>query len=345
VQPWAASLMLRVSPEVMARLDPQRLDDAVARMRAAVRTTWGLPFPGVALSADAPSGMVGIDVHGIPAIQFTVPSDHRLVIVQPNARVPALTGGQPGPDLLGLSTHWTPAPAVPESVEADAHEPEAVLALVLKRLIDMRPHKFFGVQEALVLSQRLEAELPELEREMRQAVQLPRLAEIGRALLEEGISLSHLAAIAQALVDHGAREKDTSQLVEKVRRALSDQITHQHTNARGELAAVILSPELEDQLAAAVRVSSRGTHLALPTTVKDSLLAAVGQAFQARSLPGLRAVMLVHTPEIRLALRALLRESEMGDRTVLAVDELRPNLNVLVIGEVAASVLQGATVR
>jgi type III secretion protein V len=340
---WAASLTLRVSPEVMARLDPQRLDDAVARMRAAVRAAWGLPFPGVALNSDAPSGTVVIDVHGIPAIQFAVPSDHRLVIVQPDARVPALPGGRPGPNLLGLSSQWTPAPAVPEGVDAAAlHEPEAVLALALERLIDSRPHKFFGVQEALVLSQRLEAELPELEREMRQAVPLPRLAEIGRALLEEGISLSHLAAIAQALVDHAAREKDTSQLVEKVRRALSDQITHQHTNARGELAAVILSPDLEDRLAAAVRVSSRGSHLALPTTVKQSLLAAIGKTFHARSVPGLRTVLLVHTPEIRPALRTLLRESETADHAVLAVDELRPNLNVLVIGEVAAPVLQGA---
>jgi type III secretory pathway component EscV len=339
-QPWAASLMLRIAPDVMARLDPQRLDDAVARMRAAVRTTWGLPFPGVALSSDAPSGTVAVDVHGIPAIQFAVPSDHRLLIAPPNTRVPALAGGQRGPELLGLGSHWTPS--APDGVDASAlHEPEAVLALVLKRLIDLRPHKFFGVQEALVLSQRLEAELPELEREMRQAVPLPRLAEIGRALLEEGVSLSHLAAIAQALVDHAAREKDTAQLVEKVRRSLSDQITHQHTNARGELAAVILSPELEDQLAAAVRVSSRGSHLALPTTLKESLLSAIGDAFQARSVAGLRAVLLVHTPEIRLALRALLRESDMGERTVLAVDELRPNLNVLVISEVAASVLQG----
>jgi type III secretion protein V len=345
-QPWAASLALRVSPEVMARLDPQRLDDAVARVRAAVRTTWGLPFPGVALSADAPGGTVAIDVHGIPAIQFTVPSDHRLLVVPSNARVPALTGGQPGPDLPGLSSLWTPAPAVPEGVDTEAlRELEAVLALVLERLIDTRPHKFFGVQEALMLSQRLEAELPELEREMRQAVPLPRVAEIGRALLEEGISLRHLATIAQALVDHAAREKDTSQLVEKVRRALSDQITHQHTNARGELAAVILSPELEDQLVAALRVSSRGSHLALPTTAKESLLAAVGEAFRARSVSGLRSVMLVHAPEIRLALRALLRESLAGDRAVLAVDELRPNLNVLVIGEVAASTLTSEAVR
>jgi type III secretory pathway component EscV len=239
-----------------------------------------------------------------------------------------------------LATRWVPLAELPEDVDANlVHSVEAALVLAMQRLIESRPHKFLGVQEALVLSHQLEAELPELDREMRQAAPLPRVAEVCRWLLEEGVSLRDLSGLAQALVDHAGKEKDTGQLVEKVRRALTDQITHQHTNAKGELAAVILSPELEEQLAASVRVSSKGSSLALPQIPKDSLLDQLTRAFQGKTVPGLTAVLLVHTPEIRPALRNLLKESDLAFHAVLSVDELRPNLNVMVVGEVDHSAL------
>lgn len=339
-QAWASSLTLRIAPDVMATLDAARLDDAVALSRTQLRETLGLPFPGLVLGIATEPGTVTFDVHSVPALTFLVPADHALLALVPNSRATRIKGGQPGPDLFGLATRWVPLAELPEDVDANlVHSVEAALVLAMQRLIESRPHKFLGVQEALVLSHQLEAELPELDREMRQAAPLPRVAEVCRWLLEEGVSLRDLSGLAQALVDHAGKEKDTGQLVEKVRRALTDQITHQHTNAKGELAAVILSPELEEQLAASVRVSSKGSSLALPQIPKDSLLDQLTRAFQGKTVPGLTAVLLVHTPEIRPALRNLLKESDLAFHAVLSVDELRPNLNVMVVGEVDHSAL------
>jgi type III secretion protein V len=185
-----------------------------------------------------------------------------------------------------------------------------------------------------VLANQLEAQLPELEREMRQSAPLPRVAEVCRMLLEEGISLRDLRGLAQALVDHASKEKDNQALVEKVRRALCDQITHQFTNAKGELAAVILSPEIEEQLSAGIRVSTKGSSLSLPQSIKEALLKQIERALKSKGVPGLTSVLLVHTPDIRPALRTLLKDSGLSLSPVLSADELRPNLNVLVIGEV-----------
>jgi type III secretion protein V len=321
------------------------LDDAVNLVRTRLRDSLGLPFPGVLLltlpANSAPDAAVVFEVHGVPVLAFQVPPQH-LLLAFPAGQPPAhVADGFVGPALFGIATQWVPQAAVPDGIDASAlHGPESALALTMLRIIETRPHKFVGVQEALILSHQLEQELPELDREMRQAVPLPRLAEVCRLLLEEGISLRDLSGLAQALVDYAAREKDTTQLVEKVRCALSDQITHQHTNAKGELAAVIFSPELEEQLAAAVRVNTRGSHLPLPQSVKEALLRQVERAFAGKSVSGLTAVLLVHTPELRPALRSLLRESGLSQRAVLSVDELRPNLNVLVVGEVDQDVLQ-----
>jgi type III secretion protein V len=341
-QAWASSLTLRIAPDVMATLDASRLDDAVALSRMHLRETLGLPFPGLVLGTTTEAGTVSFDVHSVPALSFAVPADHALLTLGSHTRANRIQAGQPGPDLFGLPTRWVPLAELPDDIDPSlVHGVEAALVLAMQRLIESRPHKFLGVQEALVLSHQLEAELPELDREMRQAAPLPRVAEVCRWLLEEGVSLRDLSGLAQALVDHAGKEKDTGQLVEKVRRALTDQITHQYTNAKGELAAVILSPELEEQLAASVRVSSKGSSLALPQLPKDALIEQLTRAFQGKTVEGLTAVLLVHTPEIRPALRNLLKESDLAARAVLSVDELRANLNVLVVGEIDHSALGG----
>ena len=341
VQTWASSLTLRIAPDVLATLDATRLDDAVAQARNQVRESLGLPFPGLVLGSTREAGTVIFEVHSVPALAFTVPADHVLLPLEPHSAAARVTAGQAGPNLFGLATRWVPMAELPQGIDPSlVHGPEAALVLAMRRLIEAGPHKFMGIQEALMLSQQLEAELPELDREMRQAAPLPRIAEVCRWLLEEGVSLRDLSGLAQALVDHAGKEKDTGQLVEKVRRALTDQITHQHTNAKGELAAVILSPELEEQLAASVRVSSKGSSLALPQIPKDALLDQLARAFQGKAVAGLRSVLLVHTPEIRPALRNLLKESDLAHHTVLSVEELRPNLNVMVVGEVDESTMR-----
>jgi type III secretion protein V len=340
-QSWAAGLGLRIAPDVVTRLDPALLDSAVGAVREALQDTLGIPFPGVTLGVTQTPGEVAFDVQGVPALAFRVPVERRLAVFAAaggQASAADSRVGEPGPDLLGLPTRWIAA-SDPAAPEATVMALEPALALALRRLIESRPHRFVGVQEALILSMRLESEFPELDREMRQATPLPRLAEVCRRLLEEGLVLRDLPGLAQALVDHAGREKDTAQLVEKVRRAMSEQITHRYTNARGELAAVVLSPELEEQLAAAVRVSVRGPSLALPQTAKDGLLNQLGRVFSGKGVTGLSTVVLVHTPEVRPALRGLLSDSELSDRPVLSVDELRPNLNVLVVGDLDVGAL------
>jgi type III secretion protein V len=345
-QNWTSAVTLKIAPDVMAQLDAARLDDAVNLVRTSLRQTLGLPFPGVALGTNTHSSTVTFEVHGVPVLAFQVPADHMLVAILPTQKLEHLPTGIHGTDLFGLGTRWVPQTETTGSIDpSTVHSLEAALALALQRTIETRAHQFIGVQEALVLAHQLESQLPELEREMRQSAPLPRVAEVCRMLLEEGISLRDLRdlrdlrGLAQALVDHANKEKDTPALVEKVRRALSDQITHQHTNTKGELAAVILSPELEEQLSAGVRVSTKGSSLALPQSIKEALLTKIGRALKGKGVPGLTTVLLVHTPEIRPALRALLRESDLSNATVLSVDELKPNLNVLVVGEVDQSVL------
>jgi len=105
---------------------------------------------------------------------------------------------------------------------------------------------------------------------------------------------------------------------------------------------VLLSPELEEQLAAAVRVSARGSQFALHPGARQGLLARIEQLLRARQLPGLVSVLPVHMAEIRPALRALLRDSGHANQPVLSVEELRPNLHVRVLGDVEPQVLKQA---
>jgi type III secretion protein V len=310
-QAWAHGLALRLPVQALQRLDARRLDDAVADERLQLQHRLGLPFPGLAVmpaAADAPADQAVFEVHGVPALSVALPL--------------AADG---------------------DAASGDAAE--LMLARAMGQLVAQHAHRFIGVQEALILTQWLESQLPELERELRQCTPLPRLAEVCRRLLLEGVPLRDLPGLAQGLVDHAAREKDTSALVEKLRQALGEQITHQHTSARGELAALVLAPELEEQLGAALRSSVQGSHLALPHAAREGLLQAMDSALARQQVPGLTAVLLVHTATLRPALGALLRESGLAGlsgRAVLSADELRANLNVLVVGEIEAEALRAA---
>lgn len=342
-QPWASGLTLRLGADLMARLDPGRLDELFGTLRGALQLSTGLPFPGVTLAGGIEEGCVAVDVHGVPALTLVVPEGRALVPLA-LARARRWPVGLPGPVLVQLSTVWVSADEVTDGdgSKDDALSLEGSLAVLVRGVIESRPARFLGVQEAMVLMQQLEASFPQLERELRQAVPAPRLAEVGRRLLEERVSLHDLPQLAQALIDHAPREKDNAQLVERVRQALGEQLTHQYTNVRDELVAVILSPDLEDQLAGSLRVSSQGSSFALPQGAGEALVSGIARALEptsAAAAQGLRTVVLVHTPALRSALRALLRDRGQGEAAVLSAEELRPNLNVLVVSEIGSSAL------
>jgi type III secretion protein V len=330
---WSAPLAVRLPRALLPHLDAEQLDGAMAAERRQLTSEWGLPFPGVQLLPCDAAGLLAIDVHGVPVLQLQVDGPRCLAL----GAAPA--GSEAGPDLFGQPTRW-----VDKDEAVDSLSMEKWLALAVRRCVSDRPDRFMDVQAALTLTQELEASHPEMESELRQMVPLPRLAEVCRMLLAEGISLSDLTGLAQALIDHAGREKDSVALVDKVRVSLSEQVTDRfverlasdHASA-GTLRAVLLAPQLEDQLAASVRVSNKGHQLVVPLAFRSGFLAQVEQLQwnQWRQQFKREAVLLVHRAELRPALRSFLLSAGLGRVPVLCADELVPDVQVTVLADVS----------
>jgi type III secretion protein V len=153
------------------------------------------------------------------------------------------------------------------------------------------------------------------------ALPLQRVAEILRRLVEEEVAIRNARDILEALADAAQREKDVFALTELARIALKRQITHRAA-PDGHLRALLLTPELEEMLRQAVRVSGGVQQLALDPQVSRALMDTLAAAVF-RHQPA----ALVTAVDIRRHVRKLI-EAECFDTPVLSFHELMPTLRL-----------------
>jgi type III secretion protein V len=207
-------------------------------------------------------------------------------------------------------------------------DPEARTELLAQTLADsvrnaLRRHLalFFGTQEASSYIGRAAHDMPDVAKEVLRALPLQRVAEILRRLVEEEVAIRNARDILEALADAAQREKDVFALTELARIALKRQITHRAA-PDGHLRALLLTPELEEMLRQAVRVSGGVQQLALDPQVSRALMDTLAAAVF-RHQPA----ALVTAVDIRRHVRKLI-EAECFDTPVLSFHELMPTLRL-----------------
>jgi type III secretion protein V len=188
---------------------------------------------------------------------------------------------------------------------------------------------FCGTQEASAWLARAGVELPDVVKEVLRALPLQRVAEILRRLVEEEVALRHARDILEALADAAQREKDVFALTELARIALRRPISHR-VAPQGTLRALLLAPELEDQLRKAVRVAGGQQQLALDPADAQALIERFVQAVR-----DTRPAALVTAVDIRRHVRKLI-DHECFDTPVLSFHELMPTLRLETVGHVGA---------
>lgn len=180
---------------------------------------------------------------------------------------------------------------------------------------------FFGTQEASSYIGRAAQDMPDVAKEVLRALPLQRVAEILRRLVEEEVAIRNARDILEALADAAQREKDVFALTELARIALKRQISHR-VAPDGRLRALLLTPELEEMLRQAVRVTGGVQQLALDPQVSRALMDTLAAAVQRH-----KPAALVTAVDIRRHVRKLI-EGECFDTPVLSFHELMPTLRL-----------------
>jgi type III secretion protein V len=207
---------------------------------------------------------------------------------------------------------------------------EPALAQHLLRTVRRHADEFMGLQETQMLLVRLAEVHPDLDRELQRGVTLPRINEVLRRLVREGIGVRNLRDIAHALIDWAPKEKDTVMLTEYVRSALASYVSHRHADADHNLKALVLHPALEQQLQASRRQTPAGTILMLDPAVGRRITQRIKEA----SLqPDAAGAVLLTSLELRPYVRRFI-EQELPEMAVLSYQELASDLRVNTVASI-----------
>lgn len=205
-------------------------------------------------------------------------------------------------------------------------------AALLRRLLHRHAGQFVGVQEAQLVFNWLQCEMPAVAKELSQVLTLPRFAEVMKLLVVERVSLRNVREIAETLVAWAQREKETAPLAERVRIALGAQICQEFA-CEGLLHVWLLDRELEARLDETLQQTPLGAVLAIGHDVTQRFIE--GVRTQCASAIGRdAAAVLVTTQALRRPLRQVLVE-ESFETHVLSYSELAATQRVQILGTIS----------
>ena len=212
---------------------------------------------------------------------------------------------------------------------AEGAAAQAVAAAVGDALLRVAA-QLVGVQETQALLTRMEAGFGDLVREAAKSAPLPRMAEVLRRLLDEGVSIANLRAVLEVVAEWAPREQNTAALAEHVRAGLRRQICHGLAGLDKQISLVLVEGALDDALRGAVHATPGGTQLALDPAAANRLVGALRSLLSVAPPTGGWPAVLA-SPDIRRHLRALLLRQGL-DVPVLSHAELAPEFSLHVAG-------------
>ncbi len=186
--------------------------------------------------------------------------------------------------------------------------------------------QFVGIQETQAMLTGMEAGYADLVGEAVKAAPLPRLAEVLRRLVSEGVPVTNRRAVLEAVAEWGVREQNNAVLAEHVRAALRRSICHAVADAGKQLTVVLVDGALDETLCRAVQLTPTGALLALERAAVDRLVAQLRTLLDPVTAQGERPAILA-TTELRRHLAALLARRGLH-APVLSHGEIAPEFSV-----------------
>jgi flagellar biosynthesis protein FlhA len=297
--------------------------DRITMIRRQIASELGFVVPPVHVrdSIQLEPNQYRIRVKGVPVGEAEIEKDRLLAMNPGNAQgqVRGLNVREPA---FGLPAVWIPR-GERESADSLGYtvvEPSAVIATHLTEIIKTSAPELLGREEVRELvngvKERAGAVVEEL---IPGQLTLGGVQKVLAGLLRERVSIRDLVTILETLADHAGSTRDAGHLVELCRAALGRAICDAHKNPDGSVAAVTLSPKVENLLGDAL--ASRAS-VALPPDANRALLDKLNAVVEKAVASGKQPVVLT-SARVRSALRRL-------------IEPILPHVAVLSFAEIAA---------
>lgn len=173
---------------------------------------------------------------------------------------------------------------------------------------------------------------PSLVEEVKAASSVPKITDVLRRLVEEGISITNINGILESIVEWAPKEANPILLVEYVRAALSYQIGSEYT-VNGFMNVILIAPSVENKLRDALRTTPTGSYLLLAPEDASSILEQVRQLVHQPHRKGDDPVLLTQL-DIRRHFRNLLQHRGLYV-PVLSFQEVPTSITIYPVGFVS----------
>lgn len=239
--------------------------------------------------------------------------------------------GRAGTRRIGPGGHeWAVLDGEVAPSEARALDAIAMVPLFARDTILRSAGQLVGIQETQILLNRIEGAYGDLVREAVRSAPLPRLAEVFRRLVGEGVSLRNMRQVLESVAEWAPREANPAMLAEYVRIGLRQQICHAVAGPDMTLQAMLIEDDLAVELLASMRQTLSGD--VLQPAGAEQLVARLRHKAQEVVHAGGRPVV-VTTLELRRHLRELLVRHGL-DACVLSHPEVAPGFRINVISTI-----------
>jgi len=212
-------------------------------------------------------------------------------------------------------------------------DPASVMATHLTELIRRHSVDLLGRQETKTLVDNIKEKYPSLVDELiPEPLSIGELQKVLHGLLSERVSIRNLVTILETLANWVSKTKDIGFLIEKVRQALSRQITHQHLSPDGSLLVITVNPRLEEKIASTIVKTEDGERANISPGDVNSILKSI-QGIMGKGGVAYQPVILT-SPRVRRCFRNIIAPY-LPFISVLSYDEIETNVKLTSIGMIS----------
>ncbi|MEX2746334.1 type III secretion system export apparatus subunit SctV [Rhizobium mongolense] len=329
----ARPIALFLAPGLTQALDKDELQRHIARVSGLVSADLGIIVPPIRFTADQqlPEPEFRIDVEGVPVEQGLI-DPTQLVLTDDLANIELSNiPFRHDPETDRIWIEQSHALAL-NAAGIGHHRPSELLALRVHATLMRNAQRLVGIQETRELLGRMEKEYSELVKEVLRTTPIPRIADVLRRLLDEGIPIRNTRLILEALSEWSEREQNAALLTEYVRSGLKRQICHRYANAQRIVPAFIIERKTEDVVRDAIRDSAFGPYLVLEDWQSETLLSQMRQ-IQSSIAPGQTSPVILTSMDVRRFVRGFLTRNGI-DLAVLSYQDLASDFTIQPIGSV-----------
>ncbi|MGY4157793.1 type III secretion protein V [Bradyrhizobium sp. USDA 4461] len=332
----ALPITLLLAPNLIQAINKADLDQGIGRVSALVSSDLGITIPRIPTQVDQQlaDSQFRVDVEGVPVEADSLNPTQLLLNDDPvNIELSGIPFRQ-DPDTNRIWIEQAHAPAL-KAAGIGYHAASDVIALRVQSTLRRYAQRLVGIQETRQLLGRMEQEYADLVKEVLRTTPIPRIADVLRRLLDEGIPIRNTRLVLEALAEWSEREQNAVLLTEYVRSGLKRQICHRYANAHRVVAAFIVERETENIVRAAVRETPVGPYLVLEDRQSEMLLSQFHQIHSSLARSQSQPVIL-GSMDIRRFVRGFLTRNGI-DLPVLSYQDLAADFTIQPIGSVKLS--------